>query len=52
MTDPVAEFRRRNAGKTITWVFPGEIIEDADGTPIGMTENITSTEVIPPETDQ
>lgn len=52
MTDPVSEFRRRNAGKTITWLFPGEIIEDTDGTPIGMTENITSTEVIPMVADE
>lgn len=45
MSDALEEFRRRNAGKVITWVFPGEVVEDADGTPAGMTPNITGTEV-------
>ena len=45
MSDALEEFRRRNEGKEITWVFPGEVIEDADGMPIEMTPNVTATVV-------
>lgn len=45
MSDALEEFRRKNAGKEITWMIPGEVLEDADGTPIGMTENITGVEI-------
>lgn len=45
MTDALEEFRRRTAGKPITWVFPGEVIENPDGEIVGMTANVTATEV-------
>jgi hypothetical protein len=44
-TDALAEFRRKTEGQTITRPWPGEIVFDVDGSPAGMTPNITSTEI-------
>ncbi|AZI58385.1 hypothetical protein EH165_09775 [Nakamurella antarctica] len=37
-SDPVAEFRRLVAGRKLTVIFPGDLVE-IDGFPDGMTAN-------------
>lgn len=45
MSDALEEFRRKTEGLEITWMFPGEVIEDVDGMPAGMEPNKSGVEV-------